>query len=245
MQSSIVDTTTKSEFICALVLFFVVVHMSKFYYNVTLLGCIGIYRFLLKRKKKSFSVRKKVSISHRKHSTIVSETAAGNLINWLCVECGLKRMNLNFYDIKYRWATLKTSIPTKTVLPRTSSMIHCRLDLNNCLPHYTTTKNVAIKVETDATCVICRVFSNWWKGKSMNPDVVSRWRTGENGSNLADFFFQFNKSVIDWRPSSIYDITMFVRRNKWIQFIPYHFLSTSGFPFGRVKIICMTWQRYE
>lgn len=148
------------------------------------LGFIAFYS----NAKKSFSVRKKVSISHRKHSTIVSETTAGNLINWLCVECGLKRMNLNFYDIKYRWATLKTSIPTKTVLPRTFSMIHCRLDFNNCLPHYTTTKNIVIKVETDATCVICRVFSYWWKGKSMNPDVVSRWRRGENGSNFADFF---------------------------------------------------------
>lgn len=33
------------------------------------------------------------------------------------------------------------------------------------------------------------------------------------------FLLQFDKSLIDWRPSSIYYITMFVRRNKWINFI--------------------------
>ena len=106
MQSSIDDTAAKSEFIWIFSsLLFICQSFITMSHSWDELGFIV---FFCSSAKKAFDEKKKFQSPIGSHWTIVSETVAGSNKLVMCrMWVRMKRKNLNFYVIKYRWATLK------------------------------------------------------------------------------------------------------------------------------------------
>lgn len=127
--------------------------VSKFYYNVTLMGWIGIYDKAEKREANRTKARK-TSFDHKPKLGLPSEALNDCVCssNKLVGEAGravVHRLgrNLNFYEIKYRWITVATAYATAGGPPNChEAMIHCRFrsfGFNNCLSHKPHKKSTA------------------------------------------------------------------------------------------------------
>lgn len=179
-----------------------------------------------------------------------------NLINWLCFagEEGRERMGVHTSSrcgVKFEFLWYKISMnyyPTAHVLPANDTLSFPVSVSDNCL----SAQEAGSGRERESK-------KTWLSESKLMPDVrfhmrdshplesilgsscwrislkycgskkkANCWGSGQEGSNSADFF-QFDKSVIDWRPSSYITLPVFTRRNKWIFVIPLRYLThTEG-----------------
>lgn len=240
MQSSIDDTATKSEFIWIFSsLLFICQSFITMSHSWDELGFI-VFLFQ-RRKKKAFDKKKSFNLPSEAIERYCVWNCGGDLINWLCVECGFG------WGGKFEFLCHKISMsyfetPEETVLPRIEIRWYIVVSLfNNCLSHKKTTRKISLlsksELMPDVWFVYFSLFLCWWKGKSMvHCGCVSE-------AILLTFSNLINLLLIEDHHHT-YDITMFVRRNKWIKKNSYYFLPPPV-PIGRIKIICMTWQHWR